>query len=132
MGFEELPHTADLAMRVWAEDLPGLFVQAARGMNALAGVRLAQQGGVKKYFKAKGPDVESLLVAFLSELIYYLEQENLGSSEYDIRIRDSLLKADLQCKPVQSIDKVIKAVTFHNLKIRKTAAGYETELVFDV
>jgi SHS2 domain-containing protein len=42
MGYEEIPHTADWSIRVWAEDMPGLLAESARGMNWLAGVKLAE------------------------------------------------------------------------------------------
>lgn len=136
-GFEELHHTADWSMRVWAGDLPALFAEAARGMNSLAGMRLANGEFVQKNFKAEAPDVESLLVAFLSELIYHQEQENLGFSTFDIRIFGAVnteyrMSADMEGAPIQKIDKAIKAVTYHNLKIEKTARGLEVEIVFDV
>ena len=66
MGFEEISHTADWALRVWADDLEGLFAEAARGMNALSGAQLAEGPKVKRTFEAEAPDAESLLVAFLS------------------------------------------------------------------
>jgi len=34
--------------------------------------------------------------------------------------------------PLLSATKIIKAVTYHNLRIRPTARGYEVEIVFDV
>jgi SHS2 domain-containing protein len=34
--------------------------------------------------------------------------------------------------PLQSLDKAIKAVTWHHLKIEETARGLEVEIVFDV
>ena len=37
MGFEEISHTADWSARIWAEDLPSLFVESARAMNSLSG-----------------------------------------------------------------------------------------------
>ena len=33
---------------------------------------------------------------------------------------------------VRSMEKEIKAVTFHNLEIRETGRGLEVEIVFDV
>ena len=39
-GYRELEHTADWELEAWADDLPGLLEQAARGMYALSGVRL--------------------------------------------------------------------------------------------
>ncbi|MDP2989694.1 MAG: archease [Kiritimatiellota bacterium] len=66
MPFEELFHTADWSLRVWAADMAGLFVDTAGGMNALAGTKLAEKPRVKRTFTASAPDAESLLVAFLS------------------------------------------------------------------
>jgi SHS2 domain-containing protein len=83
MGFEEISHTADWSVRVWAQDLPSLFAESARAMNSLAGTVTGQSPLVKRTFKSEGPDIESLLVAFLSELVYYQEQENLAFQRFD-------------------------------------------------
>jgi SHS2 domain-containing protein len=132
MGFEEIPHTADWSIRVWGQDLPELFAQAARGMNSLAGSQLAIEQRVKRKVEADGMDTESLLVAFLTELIYTQEHERLGFDQFDIRISDDHLSATLGGGLINSITKTIKAVTYHNLKIEKTERGYEAEIVFDV
>jgi len=131
-GFEEIPHTADWAMYVWAGDLPSLFEEAAQGMNIMAGVKLAEGEKTKRHYESEAPDPESLLVAFLSELIYYQEQEKLGFSKFDIRIFDTRLSVEMEGAPILAMDKAIKAVTYHNLKIQKTAQGLDVEIVMDV
>jgi SHS2 domain-containing protein len=132
MGFEEIQHTADWAMRVWADDLPSLLAEAARGMNTLAGVRLADQNRLKKQYEAEASDAESLLVAFLSELIYYQEQENLAFDVFEINTDGQRLKANMEGAEITSVDKAIKAVTYHNLKIKESARVLEVEIVLDV
>lgn len=132
MPFEEIPHTADWALRVWADDLAGLLAESARGMNWLAGAQLADQPRVKRIFETEEPDGESLLVAFLSELVYYAEQENMGFDDFDIQIKNDRLKVELGGAPLQSLNKAIKAVTWHKLEIKETARGLEAEIVFDV
>ncbi|HXF86565.1 MAG TPA: archease [Anaerolineales bacterium] len=132
MGFEEIAHTADWSVRVWAPDLPSLFAEAARAMNALAGTVTGKGQRVKRTFEAEAPDEESLLVAFLSELIYYQEQENLAFEAFEVQIEGQKLKVEMEGAPILSINKAIKAVTFHNLKIEKTDQGLETAIVFDV
>lgn len=132
MGFEEIPHTADWALRVWADDLPGLLAQAARGMNWLSGAELSDGPRERRVFEADSADAESLLVAFLSELVYYAEQENLGFDAFDIRIFDFRLSANMQGAPLKSLKKAIKAVTWHHLEIEKTSRGLEVVIVFDV
>jgi SHS2 domain-containing protein len=132
MPFEELPHTADWSLRVWAEDLPQLFAEAARGMNGLAGVKLAGHPKTIRKLLLQSPDPESLLVSFLSELLFIGEQEKLAFGTFKIQIKENLLEADMTGAPIISIDKIIKAVTYHNLQIRKREDRVEVEIVFDV
>ena len=132
MGFEEISHTADWSLRVWADDLPALLVESARGMNWLCGVELVGDPRVKKHFETVEADRESLLVAFLSELVYYAEQEHLGYDHFEITLENDRLKVEMDGAPLKSVSKTIKAVTWHNLEIRVTARGLEVEIVFDV
>ena len=132
MGFEEIPHTADWSVRVWAQDLPSLLAESARAMNALAGTVTDPGPRVERAFASEGPDIESLLIAFLSELVYYQEQENLAFDTFDIRMSDRHLSVTMEGSQITSVDKAIKAVTYHNLKIEETSRGYEVVIVFDV
>jgi SHS2 domain-containing protein len=132
MGFEEIAHTADWSARIWAEDLPSLFIEAARAMNSLSGTRVGDGPHVKQSFAAEGPDAESLLVAFLSELLYYQEQEGLAFEAFDLRVASQWPKVEMEGAQIASSEKAIKAVTYHNLKIERTNRGLETTIVFDV
>jgi len=132
MGFEEIPHTADLSIRVWADDLAGLLAESARGMYWLADAKFVDHPRIRRTFEAEGIDGESLLVAFLSELVYYAEQEYAGFDNFEISIKNDRLKVEMGGAPLKSINKAIKAVTWHNLKIKKAAMGLEVEIVFDV
>ena len=131
-GFEELSHTADWQLRVWAPSLPELFAAAARGMNALSGAKPAPGPRVTRHFEAEAPEAESLLVAFLSELVWIAEQEKLVFDAFKVVLKDSKLKVRMSGSHILSVDKSIKAVTFHNLQIQKTVAGFQVEIVFDV
>jgi SHS2 domain-containing protein len=143
MGFEEISHTADWSAHIWAEDLPSLFIESARAMNKLAGIVLAEDPRVKRTFEAEGNDAESLLISFLSELIYYQEQENLAFEFFELEVGSSAkrdgaqdahnkLEAEMEGGQIVSADKAIKAATYHNLRIEKTSRGFETTIVFDV
>jgi SHS2 domain-containing protein len=132
MGFEEISHTADWSARVWAEDLPSLFAEAARAMYSLSGTVAGNGPRLKRAFQVEEADPESLLVAFLSELLYYQEQENLTFEVLDLRVATQWLKVEMEGTQIASSDKAIKAVTYHNLKIEKTNDGFETTIVFDV
>jgi SHS2 domain-containing protein len=132
MGFEEITHTADWALRVWADDLEGLFSEAARGMYALSGAQQGEGPRVKRTFAAEAQDAESLLVAFLSELVFAVEQEGVLFAAFDVQIENTKLIVEMSGAPILALNKAIKAVTYHNLQIRPTAQGYEVEIVFDV
>jgi SHS2 domain-containing protein len=133
---EELPHTADWALRVWAPDLAGLFAEAARGMNALTGAQPVPGPATHRTVNLSASDPESLLVAFLSELVYVAEQEKIMFTGFHIDMFERPegwdLKVEMDGAPLASINKTIKAVTYHNLQIRQTGGGYEVEIVFDV
>ena len=132
MGFEEISHTADWSVRVWAQDLPSLFIESARAMNALSGTSAVEAPRLKRTFETEAPDAESLLVAFLSELLYFQEQENLAFDLFTLRVASQWLKVEMEGAELASSEKAIKAVTYHNMKIEKTERGLETTIVFDV
>jgi SHS2 domain-containing protein len=132
MGFEEIPHTADWSIRVWADDMSELLVESARGMYWLAGAELAKERSERRTIQAVGPDSESLLVAFLSELVYFADQESVGFDDFAILIENDRLNVKMKGARFISLDKAIKAVTWHNLEIQKTERGMEVEIVFDV
>jgi SHS2 domain-containing protein len=142
-GFREHAHTADWELEVWAPTLPGLLNQAALGMQNLSGTRLLDGPRKERRLSLDAPDAESLLVRFLSELLWLAEQAKLGFDEFEIKVsgNDSSyvelgqpLHLDVQMTgaPIAGLDKEIKAVTYHNLAVRQTGNVLEAHIVFDV
>jgi len=131
-GYREVEHTADWELEVWAPDLTGLLEQAARGMYALCGVRLQAGPRQMRSFTLQAIDAESLLVSFLSELLYIAEQEGLGFDNYQLLVEGNSLYAELGGAPLASLNKEIKAVTYHNLEIRQSPGRLDIRIVFDV
>lgn len=131
-GFLEREHTADWELEIWAPDLAGLFEQAALGMNALCGARLGAGPSLSRTFEIQSDSHEGLLVHFLSDLLYLAEQEGLGFSQYQIEVEGNWLKATASGALLASLAKEIKAVTFHNLEIKRGDRGLEACVVFDV
>ncbi len=133
-GWEEIDHTADWALRVWGEDLRSLFENAARGMVSLIEGKAAPDQPVTHHtFELEALDWEILLVDWLTELLVLIEEEGIVFSHIHIeRVDDLKLVAQASGQPGGEFKKYIKAVTFHNLAIRHTRAGYETVIVFDV
>jgi SHS2 domain-containing protein len=131
-GFREIEHTADWQLEAWAPDLTGLLEQAARGMYSLAGARLAQGPRCVRLLEITAEDAETLLVRFLSELLYLQERENLGFDEFEFDSRENSLAVHLTGARLAYWGKEIKAVTYHNLKVRASPRGLDVNIVFDV
>jgi len=131
-GFIEVAHTADWAMRVWSDNLNCLFEQAALGMYSLMEIKLDNGQRVTDSIILENLDLESLLVSFLSELLYKVESEGLAYDQVSVEVNEHHLKAQLEGSPITNQKKEIKAVTFHNLVIVLTEGKYEVTIVFDV
>jgi SHS2 domain-containing protein len=132
MGFEELPHTADCRFLAWGADRKSLFAQAAVGLNSVSGVHVDPDSRVRREISVPGEDDESLLVGFLSELVFFQEHESLAFDSFDLAFADASLSAKLGGARIGSISRPVKAVTFHEIQIRRTRRGLEVEVVLDV
>jgi len=130
-GFEEIPHTADVSLIVTGTTLEDLFVHSAEGMYQIMGI-LVDNGPEKTiHLDIEEHDLESLLVSFLSELIYLTEQQivacKMSLTIHDLRLSGVLVTVSMLERQIE-----IKAVTYNNLRIHRYDNQYETQLVFDI
>jgi SHS2 domain-containing protein len=130
-GYREIAHTADWGLQVWAPDLLALFETAAKGMYALMDVRLEEGLRVTSQIDLESSDLEGLLVQFLDELLY-LGYQKLAYDRFYLYLDGCHLIGSLHGAPIASLKKEIKAVTYHNLAVVSTSAGYEVSIIFDV
>jgi SHS2 domain-containing protein len=131
-GFREISHTADWELEVWAPDLESLLENAARGMYHLTQLRLASGPCLTRKLDLQFFEPETLLVDFLTELIYFTESERIAFDDFNLQIQGDRLLAHLSGAKIDSLAKEIKAATYHNLEIRDTGAGLVANIVFDV
>lgn len=131
-GFNEIHHTADCAVSVWAPTYTGLLAESARGMYAIMGCSIDDSQQVIRRINLEAEDGESLLVLFLSELLFQAENKNLAFHVMDVHMDGWKLKAEIIGNPITRIDRQIKAVTYNDLLIQTTPSGLLTVLVFDV
>lgn len=101
-------------------------------MFALMGVEQTEGEPVSRQIRLGAGDLEALLVTFLSDLLFYMEDEGLAFEPAEVRIEESNLSAQLIGRPVTEQRKEIKAVTYHRLAIQPTPNGYEVTITFDV
>lgn len=129
--WQEIEHTADLALHLWAADLPDLFATAAQGMLALF-VEVDDRQPETKTLTLKALDVEMLLIDWLNELLYFVEVQGIAFAMFEFaELTPTALTATLHGGPVRAYTGYVKAATFHDLRVVATPEGYETEIVFD-
>ncbi len=133
-AFEEVDHTADRALVVRGRSLEELFRNAACGMNRLLGFRPEPRGERQtRRIDLEAIDPESLLVSWLSELAYFAETESLGFERFEFeRFSPTALSAVGFGRKAAEMEKAVKAVTYHNLAIRREGGQYSATIVFDV
>ncbi len=134
MGFEEVEHTADGAIRIFGVDFQELLVSAAQGMTSLMVPDPSiVANDLEKFIELNAIDAEGLLVEWLNELAFWAETELLVFTRYRIlNLSATRLQARIFGGKVSEFEKHIKAVTFHNLKIMNTPQGLEATIVFDI
>jgi SHS2 domain-containing protein len=131
-GYIEVPHTADVCLRVWGDDLVSLFEQSARGLHHLMQPRIGAGEISSRRIDIIGSDIETLLVDFLSTILYWIEVDKLVCIDYAFSIIDCRIYGEISCQPCLAIARHIKAVTYHNLAVRQISGELVTEIVFDV
>ena len=130
--FEEVEHTADLAIRVRGRTLADLFANAACGMAAQVAVPRDVAPTVTEQINLEAQDVETLLVAWLGELLYLGERQGCVFTEFDVaEVTGTRIRATVRGRPVAEHVGHIKAVTFSELDIARSDEGFETTVVFD-
>jgi len=134
--FEILNHTADVGIIARGTDMKEVFANAARGMFSII-TRLDDIAeSLHTDIGLTAPDEEGLLVAWLNELIYLFDTENIIFKRFVITELDSThLKARAYGDRVDSTKhrlKIgIKAATYHMLKIEKNG-GCQAQVLFDI
>ena len=143
--FEVLPHTADIKIRVYGKTLEELFCNAVIGMfqsigPKISGCTVANERVVcndlpeKHKVEVESPDVEALLVDFLSEALYLSDVYNEAYLYADIHeISETNICATLHGVKVQGFEVVeMKAVTYHEMEVKKIDGVWQTNIVFDI
>lgn len=139
---ELIEHTADLGLRVFARSTQELYVNAAKGMfNIIARrkPRAKKETYIKKIkfeLNIRARNREELLVGWLSELLTLFDIHDLIFIRFKInQLTTRQVKAIAWAEPLNKQTYTrkteIKAVTYHQLKIKKAGGIFIAEIIFD-
>jgi SHS2 domain-containing protein len=136
--FELLDISGDAGIRAFGKDLDDLFRNAASGMYSL----ITDPENVTPQPKsiditAAGESLEGLLVSWLNELIFHFDTYGFIGKEIHIHeLHDTLLRATVTGEDFvperHGGGLLIKAATYHKLKIEKREGHWEADVIFDI
>ena len=135
--FQEIEHTADYALLVRGTDLRDLLQAAGDGFLALVTDEHRPPAARLEEYEISADDPATLVMRAVRELLYYLEEgelpvsfEALSATESPARgrVRVGLVGLD---EAGDHLHRAIKAVTYHDLQIRKDREGLNLVLTFD-
>lgn len=135
--YEVFEHTADLGLRVLAEDEPTLFVEAARGLFSLIVANLDAVRPVQtRAFALQASRRDDLLFDWLSELLYVFETERLVLAQFRVALSAGGLQAEAAGEPLDparhQLEHEVKAITYHGLVVEQTPQGWRAEVIVDI
>ncbi|MFH1093989.1 MAG: archease [Candidatus Omnitrophota bacterium] len=141
--YKIIEHTADIGIEVRADDLAGLFGKAADAMfdiivevsHKSKKTNLVNANCKSIRIKLKAENLEELFVDWLSELLYLYSVKELVFVGFKInKIEETSIEAVAFGEGIAGykVKTEIKAVTYHELEVKRTASGWQAKVIFDV
>jgi SHS2 domain-containing protein len=138
---EMLDHTADVGFELGASTLEDLFDEARRALLMVMFERPPEVGEDEAEILLSAPDRETLLVRWLNEMVYRIQDAGFVPVRAEIRIHETggaglSLRASLTGAPLlleeYGWQGEIKSATFHGLEVSNDGEGWHARVILDV
>ncbi|MDG3005589.1 archease [Paludisphaera mucosa] len=136
---EVFDHTADLGLRIWADDLSDLFRTAAEGLfDVVTADRSTIEPREEEAVALASDSPEHLLLDWLNELIFRVETRHALYARFDVAVAADgrSLTGVIAGEPIDpdrhELDHEVKAATYHGLVVRREADGWFAEIIVDI
>jgi len=135
--FELIDISGDAGIRALGHSLEDIFLNAAAGMYSL----ITDPGSVVPRksieIKAEGASLEGLLVSWLNELIFHFDAYGfIGRDIHIHKLSNTLIMSTIDGEDFvperHSRGLLIKAATYHKLKIERKEDHWEADVIFDI
>ncbi len=137
MGYETVDVMGDVGLRAWGETLQEAFRSAIAGMYGLITDLDSIEEKKSIEVSHQGDSPEGLLVGLLNELIYIFETEDFVGKRPEIeefgegRIKVRIFGEEFERERHPS-GLLLKAATYHGLKVEKMGSRWQMEIIFDI
>jgi SHS2 domain-containing protein len=140
MAYQFFDHTGDIGVSLWGRTLAELFGSAAEAFSD----SITPIDGIEprrpEELDVAAPELELLLVDFLSELLYRFDTRAwlTRATQIDVRERDGgwelqgTLVGEKHDPARHPVRVLIKAITYHQLTVARTGERWEARVVFDI
>lgn len=140
MQFETLDISGDVGIRAYGQSCEDAFVNAGIGMYSLITdiERIDEKQAID--IDAKGDSLDGLLVSYLNELIFQFDTYGFIGKRIEIVTFSNQPSAFIKVKVYgEEFDPdrhekrlLVKAATYHNIKVEKINGKWEIEVIFDI
>ena len=137
MPYRFLEHTADAGLAATGQSQAELFASAGEGLAAL----LCEPDGIRERasleLEASAPDLESLMVAWLSEINYRFEVDRFAFRSFQVsEVSDNRIRATGRGERIDPsrhrIGEQVKAITYHQLEVRRDGDQWSARVIVDI
>ena len=133
--YELIDHTADVGVKAYGSSVSEAFSNAAKAMFDL----MTDESEIDEIgeftIELDAPDLEQLLVDWLSELLYIHDVDGLVFSRFEISLNKTHLSAKIFGESFNinkhKIGIEIKAVTYHMLTVQENTPVF-VQVLFDI
>lgn len=135
--YELIDHTADVGVKAYGKNLAEAFENAAKAMFDIITDKSEIESIGEYDINLEAPDLEQLLVDWLSELLFLNSAKNLVFGFFKVNLdekKNSLSACIFGEKYNISKHKIgteIKAVTYHMLEV-KNKKPFHVQVLFDI
>ncbi|MCP3176020.1 archease [Desulfuromonas sp. KJ2020] len=136
-SYRLLEHTADMGIEATAATLEDLYAQAAKGLIAIIFGNTSGPALRDRFIELDGSDLADLLVRWLNEILYLVEMEHFLPCQFTLdpiqnhHLRGKVRGFHFDEERVQA-EREVKAVTYHQLEVRRQAAGWLARVYVDL
>ena len=136
MPYEQFEHTADVGIRTWGDDIEEAFSEAAKGLYSIMTDLDKVDYKIEEEIEINEDNLETLLVKFLSELIYLFEVKSYLFCDFDVNIKENeeielkvIAKGEEMDLDKHEMDTAVKGVSYHDIKVDPSG---EIKVLFNV
>jgi SHS2 domain-containing protein len=141
-AYELIDHTADIGFRVEAATLEDLFARAALALHDIMADSSAARPAVERVLSIEGAagaetDLEDLFVRFVEEALWAFEGDRFIFAEVTVeRVAGGRVTGRARGEPFDrarhELRRPVKAVTYHDVAVTRTPAGWTAQVILDL